>query len=153
MARAFGGYWFNASQAWIHGPFARLTYQDARVDAWSESGTSSSAMTFAHQKREALTSSLGWQASGNIGMLRPFGRVTWEKDYNNNDREVRAGLISMPGTFGVPTFKTDDSYFLFNVGASADLGSKLIGFVSVSASASKDDGNYQAVTIGVRLPL
>ena len=37
--------------------------------------------------------------------------------------------------------------------ASADLGRKLIGFVSVSATASKDDGNYQAVTVGVRMPL
>ena len=153
MGRVFGGYWFNASAAWIHGPFARLTYQQAKVDAWSEAGTSSSAMTFGKQKRDALTSSLGWQVSGSIGPLRPFGRVTWEKDYDNDDRSVRAGLVSMPGTFSIPVFKADDNYFLFNVGASADLGSKLVGFVSVGATASKDDGNYQAVTVGVRMPL
>jgi len=153
MGRIFGGYWFNASAAWIHGPFARLTYQQAKVDAWSEAGTSSSAMTFGKQKRDALTSSLGWQVSGSIGSLRPFGRVTWEKDYDNDDRSVRAGLVSMPGTFSIPVFKADDNYFLFNVGASADLGSKLVGFVSVGATVSKDDGNYQAVTVGVRMPL
>ncbi len=153
MGRVFGGYWFNASAAWIHGPFARLTYQQAKVDAWSEAGTSSSAMTFGKQKRDALTSSLGWQVSGSIGSLRPFGRVTWEKDYDNDDRSVRAGLVSMPGTFSIPVFKADDNYFLFNVGASADLGSKLVGFVSVGATVSKDDGNYQAVTVGVRMPL
>ena len=153
MGRVFGGYWFNTAGAWIHGPFARLTYQQAKVDAWSESGTSSSAMTFGRQKRDAFLSSLGWQASGNIGSLRPFGRVTWEKDYDKDDRSVRAGLVSMPGSFSIPAFKADDSYFLFNVGASADLGSKLVGFVSVSATASKDDGNYQAVTVDVRMPL
>jgi outer membrane lipase/esterase len=153
MGRVFGGYWFNTSGAWLHGPFARLTYQQAKVDAWSESGTSSSAMTFGRQKRDALMSSLGWQVSGNIGALRPFGRVTWEKDYDNDDRSVRAGLVSMPGTFSIPVFKADDNYFLFNVGASADLGSKLVGFISVGATASKDDGNYQAVTVGVRMPL
>ncbi len=153
MGRVFGGYWFNTSGAWIHGPFARLTYEQAKVDAWSESGTSSSAMTFGEQKRDALMSSLGWQVSGSIGALRPFGRVTWEKDYNNDDRSVRAGLVSMPGTFSIPVFRADDNYFLFNVGASADLGSKLVGFISVSATASKDDGNYQAVTVGVRMPL
>ena len=59
----------------------------------------------------------------------------------------------MPGTFSIPVFKADDNYFLFNVGASADLGSKLVGFVSVGATASKDDGNYQAVTVGIRMPL
>lgn len=153
MARGFGGYWFNTASSWIHGPFARLTYQEARVDAWSETGTSSSAMTFDKQKRDSFASSLGWQVSGTLGVLRPFGRVTWEKDYNDDDRSVRAGLVSMPGTFAIPVFKADDSYVLFNVGASADLGSKLVGFISVGATAGKDDGNYQAVTIGVRMPM
>jgi len=40
------------------------------------------------------------------------------------------------------------------VGASGELGnSKVIGFVSVNATASKNDGNYQAITVGVRVPL
>jgi outer membrane lipase/esterase len=153
MGRVFGGYWFNTAGGWIHGPFARVTYQEARVYAWSETGTSSSAMTFGSQKRDSLISSLGWQVAGSIGSLRPFGRVTWEKDNDNDDRSVRAGLVSMPGTFAIPVFRADDNYVLFNVGASADLGSKLVGFISVSATANKDDGNYQAVTIGVRMPM
>lgn len=153
MARLLGGYWFNTKSSWIHGPFALLTYQQARVDGWSETGTSSSAMTFSSQKRNSTVSSLGWQTSGVIGMFRPFGRVTWEKDFNNDDRSVRAGLVSMPGTFGIPVFKADDNYVLFDVGASADLGSKLVGFISVNATAAKSDGNYQAVTVGVRMPL
>src|SRR3979411_2613727 len=83
MGRVFGGYWFNASGAWIHGPFARLTYQQAKVDAWSESGTSSSAMTFGKQTRDALMSSLGWQVSGSMGGLRPVGGGPWGEGYNN----------------------------------------------------------------------
>jgi outer membrane lipase/esterase len=153
MARLFGGYWFNTGSSWIHGPFARLTYQEARVYGWSETGTSSSAMTFSAQRRDSTVSSLGWQASGVIGAVRPFGRVTWEKDYDNDNRSVRAGLVSMPGTFAVPVFGADDNYVLFNVGASADLGSKLIGFISVEATTGKSDGNYQAVTLGIRMPL
>jgi len=153
MARGFGGYWFNTASGWIHGPFARLTYQEAKVDAWSETGTSSSAITFDSQKRDSLMSSLGWQVSGTLGALRPFGSVSWEKEYNSDDRSVRAGLVSMPGTFAIPVFKADDSYALFSVGASADLGSKLVGFISLSATGGKDDGNYQAVTIGVRMPI
>ena len=153
MGRLFGGYWFNTSATWIHGPFARVTYQQAKVDGYSESGTSSSAMTFDRQKRNSLMSSIGWQASGAIGSVRPFGRVTWEKEYNDDHRSVRAGLVSMPGNFSIPVFGSDDSYALFNVGASADLGTLVTGFVSVSATAGKDDGNYRAVTVGLRLPL
>jgi outer membrane lipase/esterase len=111
-------------------------------------------MSFGHQQRDSLISSLGWQASGTFGSLRPFGRVTWEKEYDNGERTVRAGLVSTGGIgFGLPALRTDDSYVLFEIGASVDLGSRLIGFASINATASKDDGNYQAVTLGVRLPL
>jgi outer membrane lipase/esterase len=153
-ARLLGGYWFNTTTNWLHGPFARLTYQQNTIDAWSESGTSSTAMAFGEQKRESLVSSLGWQASGTLGWLRPFGRVTWEKEYQDSERTVRAGLVSTGGVgFGLPALRPDDSYVLFSVGGSTDLGNRLIGFASVNATASKDDGNYQAVTVGVRLPL
>ncbi len=67
---------------------------------------------------------------------------------------MRAGLVSTGGVgFGLPALRPDDSYVLFSVGGSTDLGNRLIGFASVNATASKDDGNYQAVTVGVRLPL
>jgi outer membrane lipase/esterase len=157
MARAFGGWWFNYA-GWNHGPFARLTYEEVKVYAWSEEGTSSTAMSFGHQKRDALISSLGWQATGSIGSVRPYARITWEKDYNNDDRTVRAGLVSTGGVgFGLPALKPDDSYVLFDVGASTNLGSvgasRITGFISVNATASKSDGNYQAVTVGVRASL
>ena len=100
-------------------------------------------------------SSIGWQANGNLGWLRPYARVTWEKDYNNDDRIVRAGLVSTGGVgFGLPALRPDDNYALFDIGASGELGnSKVTGFISVNATAGKNDGNYQAVTVGVRVPL
>lgn len=154
MARLLGGYWFNYGN-WIHGPFARLTYQEATVYAWSETGTSSTAMSFGHQKRDSTASSLGWQAVGNLGWARPFARITWEKDYNNDDRTIRAGLVSTGGIgFGLPALRPDDNYMLFDLGLSGEIGnSKVTGFVNVNATASKGDGNYQAVTVGVRVPL
>jgi outer membrane lipase/esterase len=154
MGSVLGGYWFNYGN-WIHGPFARLTYQQARVYAWSESGTSSTAMSFGYQKRKSLVSSLGWQANGNLGWLRPYARVTWEKDYENDDRIVRAGLVSTGGVgFGLPALRPDEDYVLFDIGASGELGnSKVTGFISVNATASKNDGNYQAITVGIRAPL
>jgi outer membrane lipase/esterase len=153
MGRVLGGYWFNY-ESWIHGPFLRVTYQQATVDAFAETGTSSSAMTFGQQQRNSLASSLGWQADGNLGWARPWARVSWEKDYNNDDRTVRAGLVSMPGTFALPVFKMDSSYALFNVGLSGELGnSNITGFIAVNATAGRSDGNYQAITVGIRAPL
>lgn len=153
MARLLGGYWFNY-QSWIHGPFVRLTYQEDTVRQYSETGTSSTAMTFGQQTRNSFVSSLGWQVSGNLGWGRPWARVTWEKDYNNDDRTVRAGLVSMPGTFALPVFKPTTSYALFDLGLSGELGaSKVTGFITVNATAGKSDGNYQAITVGIRAPI
>ena len=134
---------------------ATITYQQAKVYAWSETGTSSTAMSFGEQKRDSLVSSLGWQAEGSLGWARPYARITWEKDYNNDDRTVRAGLVSTGGIgFGLPAFRPDDNYVLFDVGLSGPLGnSNVTGFVSVNATAIKNDGNYQAITVGVRVPL
>jgi len=152
IARVLGGYWFNTAGNWIHGPFARLTYQNIKVDGFAESGTSSTAMSYGDQRNGPFSSSLGWQVSGALGMLRPFGRATWEY-IDNKDRNVSAGLVSMPGNFSLPAFKFDNNYALFEIGASAPLGPSVVGFIGLSATAGNNTGNYQAVTIGIRAPL
>jgi outer membrane lipase/esterase len=152
VGRLVGGYWFNTSQQLIHGPYARLTWQDIKVDSYSESGTSATAMSFGDQKNDVFSSSLGWQASGTWGAVHPFGRVSWEYvDYKN--RDVTAGLVSLPGTFNLPVGKPNGNSALFLLGASMALSKDIVGFASVSASAGADAGNYQAITIGIRAPL
>ncbi|HTR58935.1 MAG TPA: autotransporter domain-containing protein [Casimicrobiaceae bacterium] len=152
IARILGGYWFNTASDWIHGPYARLTYQNIKVDGFSETGTSSTAMSFGDQKYDPFSSSVGWQAAGTLGMFHPFGRVSWEY-LDDKNRSVRAGVVSMPGQFSLPAYRFDKNYALFQVGASANLGANLVGFVSVSATAGNNSGNYQAITVGIRAPL
>jgi outer membrane lipase/esterase len=152
VGRLLGGYWFNTSQEFIHGPYARLTYQNIKVDGFAESGTSSSAMSFGDQKQDTFSSSVGWQASGVLGSFRPFGRVSWEYTDNNN-RDVTAGLVSLPGTFTLPAYNPKMNYALFLVGASVPIGKDITGFLSVNASAGNNAGNYQAVTVGIRAAL
>jgi outer membrane lipase/esterase len=152
VGRLLGGYWFNTSQEFIHGPYARLTYQNIKVDGYGESGTSSTAMSFGDQKQDTFSSSVGWQASGVLGSIRPFGRVSWEYADNGN-RDITASLVSLPGTFTLPAFNPKMNYALFLVGASMPLGKDITGFLSVNASAGNSAGNYQAVTVGIRAPL
>ena len=152
VGRLLGGYWFNTSQELIHGPYARLTYQTIRVDGYAENGTSSTAMYFGDQKQNTFSSSLGWQASGVLGSFRPFGRVSWEYA-NNNNRDITAGVVSLPGTFDLPAFNPKINYALFLVGTSVPLGKDITGFLSVNASAGNTAGNYQSVTVGIRAPL
>ena len=152
MASVLGGYWFNYSDDLQHGPFARLSYQEIRVHGFSEQGSDSTALSFGQQERNSLIGSVGWQATGRIGMFRPFGRVTWEWEGRDGERLVSATPIGFDTTFSVPGVKPDSSWVNYVLGASADFGG-VTGFIQGTGTGGKSDGNYYGVTIGVRVPL
>ena len=74
MGSVLGGYWFGYAD-WLHGPFARVSYQEIHVRGYSENGNDSTALSYGEQKRESLVTSLGWQVAGRIASVRPFARV------------------------------------------------------------------------------
>jgi outer membrane lipase/esterase len=149
--RLLGGYWFQWQDI-LHGPWARVAYTKATVKQYAETGADSTALSFGEQRPDQLLWSLGWQATGNIGGIRPFARATWEYESLNNDRSVQASSVTLGGWYSIPVAKPDNNYALFNLGASADFGG-VTGFVYGSATAGKGDGNYYAITVGVRVPL
>lgn len=149
--RLMGGYWFKYGD-WVHGPVANVTYQKVVVKAFSEEGSDSTALSYGQQKRESLIAGAGWQVSGQIGAVRPFARATWQVETKDDARSVSATPIGLGGTYSVGTYTPDDNYAMFNLGASTDFG-KVTGFITGAATAAKSDGNYYAVTVGIRVPL
>jgi outer membrane lipase/esterase len=149
--RLLGGYWFKY-QDFLHGPYASMTYSKAIVRQYSESGSSSTALTFGQQDNEQLLWSVGWQASGSFSGIRPWARVTWQYDSLDKSRDVTAASATLGGWYSVPAPKPDNNYALFNLGAASDFGG-VTGYVSGSATAGRGDGNYWAVTVGLRTPL
>ncbi len=155
--RALGGYWFKHSNV-LHGPFAKLVYQDISVNGFSESATATTSLRYGNQDRESLIGSLGWQAQGTWGAVRPFGRVTWEYEFKDDARTVTA-YPALGGGYTITAGTPDDNWFQFNFGASMDLGQatptfgRLSGYLMGSATAGKDDGESWAITVGLRLPM
>jgi outer membrane lipase/esterase len=151
IGRIVGGYWFKAG-GWIHGPTARLTFQEIRVRQFQENGSSSTTMTFGQQERTSLITTLGWQVSGELGSVRPFARAAWEYESRNDSRDITASVYGTGGSFNIPAYKPDNNWALFDLGVAADFG-KVTGFLTGSATAGKGDGNYYGITVGLRLPL
>jgi len=155
--RALGGYWFKHSNV-LHGPFAKLVYQEVSVNGYSEGATATTSLRYGAQDRESLIGSLGWQAQGTWGAVRPFGRVTWEYEFKDDARSVTASP-AVGGSYTIGVGAPDDNWFLFNFGASMDFGQpsasygRLSGYLMGTATAAKDDGDSWAVTIGLRLPM
>ena len=151
MASILGGYWFAAGQL-LHGPYARLSWQDITVHGFSERGSDSTALSFGEQKRKSFITSLGWQATGQVAMVRPFARVTWEFESKDDDRTVSATPVGLNTTYAMPVIKPDDNYIRYVVGLASDFG-RFTGYITGSGTSSRSDGNGYAVTLGVRVPL
>lgn len=151
VGRLIGGYWFKAGD-WVHGPTVKLTYQEARVRQFEENGSSSTTMTYGQQERKSFITSAGWQASGQLGGVRPFGRVSWEYEGQADERDVTASVYGMGGSFSMRAYKPDNSWALFNAGAATEFG-KVTGYLTGSATAGKGDGNNWGLTVGLRMPL
>ena len=151
MASVLGGWWFNAGTL-LHGPFVRVAWQDIKVNAFSEDGSDSTALSYAEQSRKSVITSAGWQATGQLGMVRPFARVTWEFEGRNGDRSVTATPIGGTVSYSMPTLKPDDNYVRYVVGISSDFG-RVTGYLAGEGTSGRGEGNGYAVTVGVRVPL
>lgn len=158
--RVLGGYWFTTTaRNLVHGPFAKLVYQEAEVDSFSERAGTMTALRYGEQTRESLIGSLGWQVQGQFGAVRPFGRVTWEYEFKDDPLRVTASPVGIGGSFSASTPRPDNNWALFSVGASMDFGSAtarmgpVTGYLMGTATAGKDDGDSYSVTLGIRVPL
>lgn len=151
VGRLMGGYWFKYAN-WVHGPALKLTYQEVRVHAFQENSSSSTTMSFDEQQRKSLIGSVGWQASGQLGAVRPFARASWEFEGRADDRSVIASVYGMGGNFSIPAHKPDNNWGLFSLGAATEFG-RVTGFITGSATAGKGDGDFWGVTVGLRVPL
>ncbi len=151
LFRALGGYWFKYGD-WDHGPFAKLVWEKVVVRQFSENGNDSTALTYNQQDFDQTLSSIGWQVAGNVQGFRPFARVTWEYNFDAETRQVQAKPNTLAGWYTVPGFTQDDNWWLFDAGVSKDFG-KVTGFLAGNATASKGDGNFWAITVGIRVPL
>lgn len=155
--RVLGGYWFNAGNV-MHGPFGKLVYQEAEVSSFAERAGTSTALRYGEQTRESLIGSVGWQAQGQWGAVRPFGRLTWEHEFKDDSRTVTASPVGIGGEFQTTLGKPDSNWALIAFGASMDFGqtttpgSRVSGYLMGSATAGKDDGESWGVTIGIRAP-
>jgi outer membrane lipase/esterase len=149
--RLLGGYWFTMRDL-MHGPWARLQYTKAVVKQFSEESADALALNYDRQERKYLLWSLGWQAIGNLGSIRPYARATWEYDSKDQSRCVGASSVTLGGNYCVPVAKPDNSYALFILGASTEIGG-VTGYITGTGTAGRTDGNYWSITVGLRSPL
>jgi outer membrane lipase/esterase len=143
-----GGYFFHWGDLKT-GPFASYTWQKVKVDSYFENNGDSSAMAFGRQSRKSGIAKLGWQLGGDMGNLHPFARVAWQHESETSPDPIQAGLVTLNGTFVMPGFKPDSSWFTGEVGVTANLGDNLTGYAAYNGRFSDANQRIDSVNLGL----
>ncbi|MFT0545991.1 autotransporter domain-containing protein [Allopusillimonas ginsengisoli] len=149
-----GGWWFNFEK-WRTGPYVDLTWQHTHVKGFEENSGDAMAMVFGSQNRDALITSIGWQMDAEIATskatLRPFVRAQWSHDSKARQRDVSAGLVSMPGTFALPGFVPDKNWATVSVGLVAEFEPNFSGWIGYHDQFSDSSQRLNNISAGIRM--
>ena len=148
-----GGYWFHWGDVKT-GPFASINHQRVHVDSYIEKGSDSSTMAFGRQNRDSTVYKIGWQLAGDSKFFdtnwHPFGRVAYEHESDDNARNVTAGLATLNGTFSLPSYQPESSWWSAELGVSAEFGDNLVGYVSYSGLFGNSTQRVDSGNIGIK---
>lgn len=153
-AELAGGYWFHFGDGMKTGPFASISHQRVRVGSYWENGNDSTAMVFGRQNRDSTLSSFGWELTGDAkamgGTFHPFARVAYVHESDNDPRYVSAGLVNLNGTFSMPGYQPDSSYWTGQLGVAAELGGNFSGFAAYSGHFGDSSQRIDSFNLGLK---
>jgi len=110
------GYRLWQQDSFSLGPFGSLNYQAVQVDGYRENGKRSTSMNFGSQNRDSCLLEAGLFADYNFFRTRLHGGVSFEAELEDDNRELSAGLNSLP---------SGRSFYLYDIAPSSDYYWKL----------------------------
>lgn len=117
--------WEFGEGALRHGPVLSVLMQRIDIDAFSEDHPEqSTSLAYPEQSFDSMIGSVGWQASYAINdHVRPYARLTVDREFEDAPAEAWAQLQSMPGTapYAVPGVQHDQDYSTLTFGARTKL--------------------------------
>jgi outer membrane lipase/esterase len=122
-----------------HGPVIGLTLQSVRVDGFTETGGGVTSLAFADQTRHSAVGVLGYQASFDAGMFRPFARVLWNHEFASSNRLVTATLTStVAPSYSLPAVDLGKDWASASAGVAVTLGKGVTGIASFTGQLGQD---------------
>jgi outer membrane autotransporter protein len=136
------------------GPYGRVEYVHARIDAYTETGTQ--ALGIGEQTASAtfltLCGQANWAISASWGVFQPSARLEWQYQASGGGNIVSAQLIGQPGSnVSVQIAGQDKSYGLAAIGAQFILPHSVQAYFNFETPFGKSDYRGQRDTLGVRV--
>ncbi len=130
-----------------HGPVLSLVAQRIEVDGFAESDpTLSSSLAYPSQDFDSLIGSAGWQLAYAGGGLRPYARLTLDREFEDVPAEAWAQSQSLPSTlaYAVPARGYDRSYGSLTLGAQTQV-SGLEANIGTTLTVGQKGGRHATV--------
>ena len=122
-----------------------ITLQRVHVNAFTETGSFTS-LSFDEQKRNSAVSELGYQASFDAGVFRPFAKAVWNHELAKTHRQVTAFLTTntAPG-YSLPAVAFGKDWGTASAGTTIKISNNVTGLVAfVGQFAQHSVTNYGA---------
>ena len=145
------GWTLSASEILRHGPFFGLSLLNQEVKGFRESGNSSTAMNFSDFSRNSLIARGGYRLGWSVGGLRPYARIAYEHELEDDPILVSAGSNTMPGRFSIPGFTPSSSAVSTDLGVSAKLGERMSGLVGYAGRFGEDSRSSHRLSLALRI--
>jgi outer membrane lipase/esterase len=148
-----GGFDFKVVGQFATGPIIGVIIQEARIDGFTEHGTTgATSLTFDSQTRDSQITQIGWRGSIELGAWKPFAEVTWNHEFNEDDRTLRTALtsVSAPSYVSLATPIAPD-WGLATLGTSYKFNETTSLWGSFSSSFGAEDFNNYGGEIGLRI--
>ena len=151
-AAASAGWTFTHGKL-SHGPVLGLVSQQIDVDGFAETDPAlSTSLAYSDQSHDSMIGSAGWQASFALTEnLRPYAKLTWDREFEDAPEQVFASAQSIPGSlaYAVPGLSLDREY------GTAQFGVRTQKFgldvqTGTRITINQDDGNQATffITVG-----
>ncbi|MGH8054391.1 MAG: autotransporter outer membrane beta-barrel domain-containing protein [Stenotrophomonas sp.] len=116
------GYEFGQQGGFRHGPVAAVIWQKVKLDGYTESNTSATALGYGDQDVDSTVGRLGWQARFDGGTVQPYVQVTYDHEFEDG-KQASAWLqtVADVGSYKVPGLTFDRDYATAVLGARVTL--------------------------------
>lgn len=151
-----GGYDYNQDGV-TFGPYGRVNFVRADIDAYRESSSSGFELDYGSQSVTSLTAIFGGQASASVstryGILSPQFRFEWVREFEDESRFINASLVNDPSAniFRISTDALDSSFWNLGTGVAATFSEGRSAFFYIDTVAGKAKITQYTYSAGFRM--
>ena len=156
LGAEFGlGWLFGSADGLQHGPFASINYLNQQIGDFAESSGSATSMNYRGFARDSVVTRAGYQLLGNMGSegnsIRPFARLAWNQEGEDDQVQVNAGSNSVAGRFTLGGFTPSQDWITAELGANFQMGDNVTAFAAYTGRFSDDQQSRDGLSLGLRV--